>query len=118
MTDLEITKRCAAAMGWYVGKLACLVVAYPVSDCAIIAGNDKGGESVWDPLHNGGQTFALVERLGLNIGQTTQGVKVFTTPLKGGFHEADDKDLKRAICKCAAKLEAPKVSEPELAVSK
>ena len=61
----------------------------------------------YNPLKNDEQAMALVKRFGLNIGQMTQGVKVFTSPLKGGMHEADDSNINRAICLCVASIAEP-----------
>jgi len=98
MTDLEITKLCAEAMGLRVVKQLG-VMRFP---------NTQFEDSLYDPLHDDAQAMALVKRFHLNIGQTTQGVKVFTRPLKGGFHEADNADLNRAICECVAKMQGGK----------
>lgn len=51
MTDLELTKRCAEAMGFTVRPFTAKSVAcYPIDDCAIVASNEHGGDSIYDPL--------------------------------------------------------------------
>ena len=68
MSDEELNRRCAWACGWYTGMQAIKIVAYQgVHDCAVIASNDQGGESVWDPLHDDAQAFGLLKRFGLQI---------------------------------------------------
>ena len=107
MTDLEITRHCAEAMGWHTGRLASKVVAYSVRDCAIIAGNDHGGESVYDPLHDDAQAMALVKKFKPMIDTYFDGTWV----VGSGWHGAvqiENTDLNRAICECVAKLQAAK----------
>ena len=62
MDDIEITRKCAEAMGYRVGNLASKIVAFDVSPHAIIASNDSGGESVYDPLNNDAQAMALARK--------------------------------------------------------
>lgn len=118
MTDEELNRKCAERMGWHTGRLASKVVAYDVSKCAIIAGNDEGGESVYDPLHNDAQCFALVERFGLQIeaGDTCSiaegGDWLVWRPnpnrwVRDGKPDGRndlvaDRDIKRAIVECVA----------------
>jgi hypothetical protein len=85
MTDLKITQLCAEAMGYdFKGKA-------PDPRC-------------YSPLNDDAQCMALIKRFHLNIGQLSQGVKVFTAFIPGReIYEADDYDLNRAVCKCIAK---------------
>jgi hypothetical protein len=103
MTDLEMTRLCAEAMGWHTGKLASKVVCYDVSKSAIIAGNDRGGESVWQPLHDDAQAMALVKKFHLCIDICDGDDWMVTDPTKeslGAFWR--DENLNRAICLCVA----------------
>lgn len=104
MTDLEMTKLCAEAMGWHTRGPASKVVAYKVSDCAIVAGNDRGGESVYDPLRDDAQAMALVKKLDLSIQKTNTGYWQVCGWHSGGYIFSDD--LNRAIVECAAALQA------------
>ena len=110
MTDLEITRLCAEAMGFHAGSMASKVVAYKVSDCAIIAGNASGGESVYDPLHNDAQIAELIKHFWLCI-QPPQfddhamwHVWRHPKPNYTALHGR----LNYAVCKCVAKMQAAK----------
>ncbi len=113
MTDSEINRLCAVAMGWHTGPLASKVVPYKVNDCAIIAGNDRGGESVYDPLHDDAQCFALVKKFRLRIAPmilcTSKGnsktwmAEYCTDSALYGYESGAD--LNRAICECVANCE-------------
>lgn len=111
-----MTKLCAEAMGWHTGKRASKIVAYPVSECAIVAGNDRGGESVWDPLHDDDQAMSLAKRLKLRIewydqidGRPAQWWRV-DAPLPHDITRRNA-SLNRAICKCVAKMQQAKSPE-------
>lgn len=115
MTDLEMVRACAEAMGWHTGKPASKVVAYPVNGCAIIAGNDRGGESVYDPLHDDAQCFALVKRFRISIKSAGEVgdpwcVEPHINP-SGGYVTTcidDAPDLNHAICECVAAMQQAK----------
>lgn len=103
MTDLELTKKCAEALGWKFLGLASKHVAFQVSDCAIISTNDSTGDHVFDPLHDDAQAMALVKKLQPCI----------VRPDSNGWWEVymleseraySAKDLNRAICECVAAL--------------
>lgn len=114
LTDLEITRLCAKAMGWHVGGLASKHVAFKVNNCAIIAGNDRGGESVYDPLHDDAQCFALVKRFRLNIEAIEVDYWSVINEEDATKHGHDvmkigsDKSLNRAVCICVAQMELAK----------
>lgn len=101
MTDLELVKKCAEKMGYRVGSPAFKVVAFDVSPHAIIASNESGGESVYDPLNNDAQAMALVKKLELSIdapqGDGVWGVTDYETGAYG-----DNESLNRAIVRCVA----------------
>lgn len=105
--DAILNRLCAKAMGWHTGKLAHRVVAYEVNECAIIAGNASGGESVYDPLHDDAQAMALVKKLGISVRQTDPDMWDAWIPLEPA--DGTDASLNRAIVKCVARLiETPK----------
>ena len=108
MDDREITRLCAQAMGWHVGKLASKVVAYKVNACAIIAGNAQGGESVYDPLHDDAQCMALVKRFGIGF-DPTRGEDFASAAIRdehGTMLIYCDPSLNRAICLCVANMQS------------
>lgn len=123
MTDLEITRLCAEAMGWkYLGPVGVNVPQgmrpievekkYPGQLWCLSGSNDwwkdpEGNnvcghcQSIPAPLHDDAQAMALVKRFKVHIGWTKDG-KI----AKAGFHE--DADLNRAICEYVAAMQAAK----------
>ena len=88
MTDLEITKLCAEAMG---GE----GFAY-----------DEFGPK-YDPLHDDAQAMALVKKFELSVEFSDE----FHTNsdwavCRGTTIQAYSRDLNRAICECVAKMQA------------
>ena len=101
MTDLEITKLCAEAMGLTLGqsegcgKYSTGVMCYA-----------EGAYILYDPLHDDAQAMVLVKRQGLHI--VWQPMCPDTWKVDDTTHVAADKDLNRAICECVAKMQAAK----------
>lgn len=94
MTDLEITKRCALAMG-YTDRYV-----YPDGLDLMFRNGTQ-----YDPLHDDAQAMELTKKFKLNIGQLSGGwCKVFIMPTEGRMHEGESQDLNRAICLCVASL--------------
>jgi hypothetical protein len=97
MTDLEITKACAEAMGLLGGDTGYALLG-------------RMENHPYDPLHDDGQAMALVKNMELWIQPPRQGH--LTAPpsdywfvahsAKGG--DSRNADLNRAICECVAKL--------------
>ena len=95
MTDLEITKLCAKAMG----------ISYRVEPLT----EDGSGEMLWspigpyDPLHDDAQSMALVKRFpGECVGALYRrvfSVRPFPSP---------ENELLRVICECVAKMQGAK----------
>lgn len=93
MTDLEMTRLCAEAMGLQ---------------------HFVDHEGVWlrmevkyDPLHNDAQAMALVKKFRLVIDRTDDGRWMLPSVSPGDVVNAD---LNRAICECVAKMQAAKVT--------
>ena len=92
MTDLEITKLCAEAMG--------------------LTPTDEISEwTEYDPLHDDAQAMALVKRFELDLTFTGEGfnkwnVQQSTLEAAGVF--SYQSDLNRAICECVAKMQKEK----------
>ena len=103
MTDLEITKACAEAMG--------LAVEQRSSDFA--GGNywALGSGEEYDPLHDDAQAMALVKIFGLHI-YTVMGDRPYSWvvhtacgPTESG---RQSENLNRAICECVALMQEAK----------
>jgi len=105
MSDLEMTKLCAEAMG--------IEVRSPMtsggSSWTVSTDGDRSAY-MYDPLHNDAQTMALVKKLGLDIQNY-----YWDDPLvsKHDAHgklcgEARNADLNRAIVECVAKMQGAK----------
>ena len=94
MTDLEITRLCAEAMGlgWQDDR----------TDGGITA-QEGTYNYKYDPLHDDAQAMALVKKMRLEI-----------STFRGEWHVGNDMDwawntdLNRAICECVAKMQAAK----------
>lgn len=94
MTDIEITKRCARAMGYTDDDV------YPDGLDLVFRNGTH-----YAPLYDAAQAMALVKKFRLNIGQLSDNwCKVFTMPAEGKIHEGEAQDLNRAICECVAKM--------------
>ena len=126
MTDVEITKLCAEAMGWK--HLGAVGVPVPPEDKRDRSGlwcrsgaNDwwinPEGETVCgpcvgipDPLHDDAQAMALVKKFDLEIGRPWDRWTV--TPvgkqrLNYELHTSAP-DLNRAICECVSQMKKAK----------
>ena len=99
MTDLEITKFCAEAMGYD---------AYEWQTSGVVTGSNlpillpTGRKISYDPLHDDAQAMALVKMFNLCI------LPAKVTVVVGQYSEARNLDLNRAICECVAKMQAKK----------
>ena len=103
MTDLEITKLCAEAMGYQirndrsVGK-----------DFVMVTGLFSG---MWQPLHDDAQAMALVKRFYIEIECPSRSHGTWTasrSALPHPYARITDSDLNRAICECVAKMQEAK----------
>lgn len=103
MTDLEITRLCAEAMG-----LEFKVARELWCDDAPLAIWTKDGE--YRPLHDDAQAMALVKKFGIGIDQGKPGADLSAAALfsDGQMFTAVNEDLNRAICECVAKLQITK----------
>lgn len=120
MSDLELVRLCAEAMGLY------LLPAYPKGHLLYNPNHDRGGfmwsgeidgegcyfiqSGAYDPLHDDAQAMALVKKMSLCI-SAPQSYEV--SGPKWGVGQ-DHKlstwgpDLNRAIVECVAKMQAAK----------
>ena len=138
MTDLEITKLCAEAMGYEIVSLDPNDTGGPVrSDVAhfkgtIVVRSSRVMTHVYCPLHDDAQAMALVKKFGIECRSFTQGMADFQNggeirdardgsllirlpPYKKIFWKVatsaewfESDHLNRAICECVAKMQTSK----------
>lgn len=100
MTDLEITKACAEAMGLPEVINPDSRASKPVPPCILVEQN--GLRVLYDPLANDGigdaQAMALLKKFGRAL------VKRKDESWSVNLNCGQAQDLNRAICECVAKL--------------
>jgi len=101
MTDLEITRLCAEAMGVSVHE-------YQDGSLYHFGGLCEGGIEDYDPLHDDAQAMALVKRFNLaiepgeyNIWRVQGREGMYLDKVIKDSHTSS-KSLNRAICECVA----------------
>lgn len=103
MTDLEITRLCAEAMG---------IPAVIEGDRLFWwSGTTRGNriQYAYDPLHNDAQAMALVKRFKLSLLWNEDGTQVLAAyPWAANTYSEYDASENRAICLCVAKMQAAK----------
>ena len=109
MTDLEITKLCAEAVGVSVHE-------YQDGSLYHFGGLCEGGIEDYDPLHDDAQAMALVKKFGLVCDPQQDGQDFADDPgwevwLLDPETMSINPDLNRAICECVAKMQEVKCSE-------
>ena len=112
MTDLEITKLCAEAMGYVVG------VSTPAG--LVWIGDNAFPHLVYDPIHDDAQAMALVKKFDITIGRGTNyfvvehahylpGGEIYETQYRPKeIIRSSSQSLNRAICECVAKMQKEK----------
>lgn len=115
MTDLEITKLCAEAMGWNSPGSPIAVRNNEVFFCP--------GSSVefrFEPLHNDAQAMALVRRCSLALWGSDIAAGEWKWHAEQQFFGDDAKPIighgntpNRAICECVANMQISKCSKPK-----
>lgn len=103
MTDLEITKLCAEAMGYRI--------VYPDQIDLPLCVESSHGSSVYYPLHDDAQAMALVKifKLFVNWDNGTCWVMCAESDCDSDDHT----DLNRAVCECVARMQAAKMHPSE-----
>lgn len=101
MTDLEMTKLCAQAMGYELDELGNAII--------------NADFVLYDPLHDDAQSMALVKKLGMDcvvIGGEKQwwSVSVRINHPTFAVIQSEHIDLNRAICECVAKMQKAKAT--------
>ena len=104
MTDLEMTRLCAEAMGYDFHppkKFIFPTVSATRNQLVPFVAHN----SPYDPLHDDAQAMALVKKFELNIGPDVQGEDGWSVSDYGGDGEVFSQDLNRAIVECVAKMQ-------------
>ncbi len=101
MTDLEMTRLCAEAMGYTIiaERAANAELDY---DAMILV---KKLDSPYWPLHNDAQAMALVKKLHINCGFYND---MWCAVSEGVVIDRHSTDLNRAIVECVAKMQREK----------
>lgn len=100
MTDLEMTRLCAEAMGIYSST--------DRGEVIVCETDDPQDSFVYAPLTSDALAMALVKRFKLHVCPSDEGIYSVWhhgTPL-GRNHDHDDADLNRAIVSCVAHMQA------------
>jgi hypothetical protein len=103
MTDLEITRACAEAMGY---------MDYVCQEDYI----KLDRYTRYHPLHDDAQAMELVKKLNLSVNRHNEGQ--YLNWMVGGFgyfrniHTENPEDLNRAICEAVAKMQAASSTHP------
>jgi hypothetical protein len=113
MTDLELVKACAEAMGLP------LLPAYDKGDIRYRHQSDDNGLMVatdaqhyftergsYDPLHDDAQAMALARRFMLEVDFFVNSASTPPSAERQSIHYCDE-NINRAICECVAKLRTP-----------
>ena len=107
MTDLELTKMCAEAMG-LIPTGCGAHVPLPQHDSAVRVSPGKKANFWYDPLHDDAQAMALVKKLNLCIESPDPYNDAERWHVSTGYSEtlSMNADLNRAIVECVAKMQA------------
>lgn len=108
MTDLEITKLCAEAMGIQISKPAGYR-EFVQDNPPLYATGAVNGSIYYEPLHDDAQAMALVKRFDLNF-EKFPGSAWEVSRWSGSewSEELFSDDLNRAICECVANMQKVK----------
>ena len=106
MTDLELTKLCAEAMGIdinFESRDTVFYIYHPIDEVLPLF-------KAFAPLHDDAQAMALVKKFGLWLELNMNGWdqtywRVTSSRMLSPYYESEHKeDLNRAICECVAKM--------------
>ena len=103
MTDLEITKLCAEAMG----------IDFSNGYASVMCENCEEYGTLYDPLHDDAQAMALVKKLRLRVLPQANGYWCVdngepTPYARGAYWLASAETLNRAVCECASQMQKVK----------
>lgn len=105
MTDLELTKLCAEAMGYAVLVGLGGMRIYRNGKVEEVSGNIVAH---FDPLHDDAQCLALVKKFHIEISWNEDGVcttNIFTAEPGRYIAYPVSTDLNRAVCLCVARMQ-------------
>jgi hypothetical protein len=110
-TDRELLKLAAKAARYPVRGIAAQMVSYLPEDAPhLVIGNDRGGDSVWNPLTDDGDALRLAVKLGMAVSVCLRMPDGdFTAILGSGIDSEKHKDdpyaaTRRAIVRAAAEI--------------
>jgi len=112
MTDKELLELAAKAAGIEICGPATKFIASGVTDLDLVIRNDRGGDSVWNPLTYDGDALRLAVKLNLSLSTGPCIVKCnsISGALRGNFIEEDSiyqdhyAATRRAIVRAAAEI--------------
>lgn len=114
MTDIEMTRLCAEAMGWHVSEWSHMVPPPSASSVPVSELGEFGWHS-FDPLLDDAQAMALVKKFSIDILWSWAEQVGCRIVLRDRAHpddlpevSCDYKDLNRAIVECCARMQAAK----------
>ena len=100
MTDLEMTRLCAKAMGYTLTEMDTPRGKLPL----LMEGNVLIG-STYDPLHDDARAMVLVKKFQILIGTDDEHWTAFIPKVGRSIH---NHDLNQAIVECVAKMQLEK----------
>ena len=98
MDDLEITRACAAAMGYKLLGIS--------QGRQVVYAHDS--EELYDPLHDDAQAMALVKKFEIMWSSAWSAYTFLNCDEDGTPEYSYSDNLNRAICECAAKMQKAK----------
>ena len=106
MTDLELVRKCAEAMGLWPDKIS---IAKGNEEIPEIWGFNCGiypelSVGYYWPLHYDAQAMALIKKFNLHIDQRPNKQVSVQDPDFTAIATREDCDLNRAICECVAQI--------------
>ena len=104
MTDLEMTKLCAKAMGY----TDISEIEFPNDPRRYVSAMDQKRGLLWNPLQYDAQAMALVKKFELEIGWMATGRASVNFPNEEGPNWIEADTLNRAICECVAQMQQNK----------
>ena len=111
MTDIELTRLTAEAMGIPFRELNVLGSTFIVADTDegnLIYLHGHGACSVYNPLKDDAQAMALVKKFELRCRTYIKREWQVWAPDQAETTDASNGDLNRAICECLAKMQQAK----------
>ena len=104
MTDLEMTRLCAEAMGLVIRELPVTVEESIRAHCVEYQSRHFYNQwLLYDPLHEDEQAMALVKKC--RLGVTAAPCEYGTWAVSGVGCGTLNESLNRAICECVAKMQ-------------